>query len=97
MHYNVLQRVERIREWVEGSEGRVKGSGDVNGEAKAQVVVKRDAVLVMGRDEEEGCRLSAGATFALQGRPWRMEVDAWKSFVNVELKFLEGLDEVWVE
>ncbi|KAK3716958.1 hypothetical protein LTR37_006013 [Vermiconidia calcicola] len=59
---------------------------------RKQVVVKRDMLLVMGKDEEDLKRLVLGVTFAVQTSPWRTEVDLWKSFVNVNLDFLEGLD-----
>ena len=61
------------------------------------VVQKRDLFLIMGRDEEELRKLATGVTFALQTRPWRLEVDLWRSFVNVDLGFLEGLDDRWLD
>ena len=60
-----------------------------------KVVHKQDLVLVMGRDETELQRLTTAATYAVQTKSWRLEVDVWKSFVNVELGFLERLDRVW--
>lgn len=62
-----------------------------------KVVPKRDKYLVMATDEKELAKIVAGVTFAVQMRPWRQEVDLWRSFVNVDLKFLEGLDERWWE
>jgi hypothetical protein len=62
-----------------------------------KVVVKRNAFLVMGKDEEELRRLAMATTYAIQRKPWRWEVDLWKSFVNVDLEFLEGLREEWLE
>jgi hypothetical protein len=62
-----------------------------------QVFVKRDLVLVMGKDEEELRKYVLGVIFALQTSPWRMEVDLWKSFVNIGLDFLKGLDSSWLE
>lgn len=64
---------------------------------KDKMEVKRDMVLVMGEDETDLERLVAAATFALQTNPWRLEVDFWKSFVNVDLPFLEKLDQKWLE
>lgn len=64
---------------------------------KEQVVVARDLVLVMGRDDGECRRLSEGVVWAITTRPWRLEVDFWRSFVGVDLGFLERLDEVWLE
>jgi hypothetical protein len=58
--------------------------------------VKRDLVLVMGKDEEDLRRSVLAATFAITTRPWRLEVDLSTSFVNVELEFSEGLDNVWL-
>ncbi|KAF9737169.1 hypothetical protein PMIN06_012378 [Paraphaeosphaeria minitans] len=62
-----------------------------------QVIVARDLILVMGRDRQECRRLSEGVTWAVTTRPWRLEIDFWRSFVGVELDFLEGLDEKWLE
>jgi hypothetical protein len=54
-------------------------------------------VLVMGEDVQELRRLSEGVTWAIQTKPWRLEVDLWRSFVNVDLQFLEDLDPKWLE
>ena len=62
-----------------------------------QVMVARDLFLVMGKDEKDLRKLSEGVTLAIQTKPWRLEVDLWRSFVNVELKFLEDLHEKWLE
>ncbi|MCJ1399001.1 hypothetical protein MMC11_002203 [Xylographa trunciseda] len=64
---------------------------------KGRVAVKRDLFLVMGEDEKELQRLATAVTFAIQRRPWRLEVDLWKSFVNVDFKFLEEMDDKWFE
>ncbi|KAF2498113.1 hypothetical protein BU16DRAFT_525675 [Lophium mytilinum] len=62
-----------------------------------QVVLKRDLYLVMGKDADD-CKLrSAGVTWAVQTEPWRLEVDFWRSFVGVDLEFLEGLDKEWLD
>jgi hypothetical protein len=61
-----------------------------------RISIKRDAFLVMGEDEKDLFRLTAAATFAIQMRPWRWEVDLWKSFVNVDMEFLKDLDERWM-
>lgn len=72
---------------------RLAPYGDVWGE---QVWVARDLVVVMGRDEGECRRFSEGAVWAVQTRPWRLEVDFWRSFVGVDGGFVEGLDERWL-
>lgn len=63
----------------------------------SQVVVAKDLVLVMGKDEKNARQLSEGVTWAIQTKPWRLEVDLWRSFVNVDAKFLEDLDARWLE
>lgn len=62
---------------------------------KDRVVAKRDKYLIMGRDEKELAKIVTAVTFAVQMRPWRQEVDLWRSFVNVDLGFLERLDGRW--
>ncbi|KAF2112566.1 hypothetical protein BDV96DRAFT_601966 [Lophiotrema nucula] len=62
-----------------------------------QVIVARDMVFVMGKDEKDLRRLTEGTTWAIQTEPWRLEVDFWRSFVNVDLKFLEDMHEKWLE
>lgn len=61
------------------------------------VVVKRDKFFVMGTDEKDLFRYASMAAFAIQTRPWRWEVDLCKNFVNVDLGFVEELDERWLE
>jgi hypothetical protein len=51
----------------------------------------------MGTDEKNLFRLATATTFAILTRPWRWEVDLWKSFLNVDFRFLEGLDDRWLE
>lgn len=62
-----------------------------------KVVVKRNAFLVMGVDTRDCMRLSMATCWAVERKPWRWEVDLWKSFINVDLGFLEGLGEGWLE
>ena len=57
--------------------------------------IRKDVVLVMGENEAELVKLASAATFILQTQPWRLEVDFWRSFVNIDLKFLEGLNDGW--
>lgn len=61
------------------------------------VVVSRNLFLVMGENEPELSRFAVATTFAIQTNPWRLEVDLWKSFVNIDLEFLEGLAEKWMD
>jgi hypothetical protein len=62
-----------------------------------QVLVAKDLVLVMGTDERNLRQLTEGVTWAVQTKPWRLEVDFWRSFVNVEEEFLERLDRRWLD
>lgn len=62
------------------------------------VTVRRDSLLVMAKDEDELLKLASAATYAVQTfDTWRLEIDLWRSFVNVDLGFLEALDERWIE
>lgn len=62
-----------------------------------KVIVKRDMYLIMGEDETDLLRLAATVTYAVQTEPWRLEIDLWRSFVNVDLPFLDGLDHAWLD
>jgi len=58
--------------------------------------VKRDMVLVMGESEASLRENLTVVAFQLQTKPWRQEIDWWKSFVNVDLAWLENLDKKWL-
>ena len=73
---------------------RIEAYRDIFGD---QVMVAKDLVLVMGKDERDVRRLSEGVTWAIQTKPWRLEVDFWRSFVNVDVQFLERLHEKRLE
>lgn len=81
----------RVRLVVERA--RVHGGVDLG----RHFVSRGDAILVMAESEEELLRLCTIATFAMQTKPWLREVDLWRSFVNVELEFLQGLDPAWLD
>jgi hypothetical protein len=61
-----------------------------------QVFVAKDLIVVMGKDEKDLRRLSEGVTWLVQTKPWRLEIDFWRSFVNVGEEFLEKLDPAWL-
>ncbi|KAI0145127.1 hypothetical protein GGR57DRAFT_507291 [Xylariaceae sp. FL1272] len=61
-----------------------------------RVVHRDDVILVMGVDQLELLRYATAVTFAIQTKPWFRELDLWKSFVNVDLGFLETLDPYWL-
>lgn len=97
IHIAIEKHLARFRKQlkVRGRQGGPKGADVPDNEV--QVIVRRDLVLVMAVDEDELLQLTTGVTYALQARPWLREVDMWKSFINVDLQFLEMLDKVWIE
>ncbi|KAI0098675.1 hypothetical protein GGR51DRAFT_577026 [Nemania sp. FL0031] len=62
-----------------------------------RVAHRSDVILVMGVDQLDLLRYATAVTFAIQTKPWFREFDLWKSFVNVDLGFLEGLDPYWLD
>lgn len=64
---------------------------------KKNVAVKRNGIIVMAESEEELRKLVTRVIYAVQTRPWWRHIDMWKSFVNVDLDFLESLNEKWLE
>ncbi|KAI1112839.1 hypothetical protein F5Y14DRAFT_244471 [Nemania sp. NC0429] len=62
-----------------------------------RVVHRGDVVLVMGADSLDLLRHAMAVTFAIQTKPWFREFDLWKSFVNVDIAFLETLDPYWLD
>jgi hypothetical protein len=61
------------------------------------VELRGDVLLVKGADQEELLKYTMAVTFMLQTKPWFREIDWWKSFVDVDLKFLQGLDAWWLD
>ncbi|KAL0258469.1 hypothetical protein SLS55_005962 [Diplodia seriata] len=59
------------------------------------VVVRKDMLLVMAGSREQCKRLTTAAVWAVNTRPWRLEVDPWKSWFGVDLGFLERLGGLW--
>ncbi|KAI1206620.1 uncharacterized protein F4807DRAFT_463565 [Annulohypoxylon truncatum] len=62
-----------------------------------RVVHRNEVILVMGTDEVDLLKYVTAVTFAIQTKPWHREIDLWKSFVNVDLEFLEDLDPYWLD
>ena len=62
-----------------------------------RVFVKRDLFLVMGENEEDLLKYATAATFAIIGEPWRLEIDLWRSFVNIDMGFVENLKAEWLD
>ena len=80
-HHNISERLRPLRT-------ALKNDGH-------KVQVRKDVVLVMGDDEDDLLKLTVAATFCVQTQPWRLEIDFWKSYVNVDLKFLDALKDEW--
>ena len=62
-----------------------------------RVLIKHDLFLVMGTDEKHLQKLVTAATYAIQTDLWRLEVNLWSSFVNIDLEFLEDLNNGWLD
>lgn len=95
MHHQARLRILPFRTKKVGA-GRGQGSG-LGPLSEEKVLVMRDVVLVMGVDEEDLLVMAAATTYAIQTDPWRLEVDLWRSFVNLDIEGLEGLDMSWWE
>lgn len=53
---------------------------------------KGNMVSVMSETKEQLSSVLTPVVFMLQSNPWRIEVDFWKSFIDVDFPFLEKLD-----
>lgn len=62
-----------------------------------RVFSRGDLILVMGEDATDLLKYCVAVTFAVQTKPWLREVDLWKSFINVELDFIQQLDPFWLD
>lgn len=92
-HTTTMTRMELI---FERAERNLYGSSRLKG-MREKVAFRGDGILVMGEDEEDLLRLSTTVTFAVQTKPWLREIDLWKSYINVDLACLEGLDPCWMD
>ncbi|KAL8834867.1 MAG: hypothetical protein Q9170_003567 [Blastenia crenularia] len=61
---------------------------------KDRVLHRGDLFMVMGIDEEDLFNFTTATIFAIQTEPWRCEVDLWRSFINLDMAFLDFLDEL---
>lgn len=62
-----------------------------------RVMNRGDLLLVIGENAGDLMRYCTAVTFALQTKPWLREIDLWKSYINVDLDFLNGLDSFWLD
>lgn len=62
-----------------------------------RVVHRADLILVMAEDVEELLKMCTAVTFVMQTKPWLREVDLWKSFIDVDLDFLQNLEDFWLD
>jgi len=47
------------------------------------VKLRMDIILVMGKTQQELETYMFGTVYALHTNPWRLEIDFWRSFINV--------------
>lgn len=69
----------------------------LKGQFGDRVISRGDLILVMGEDAADLFRTSMAVTFAIQTKPWLREIDLWKSFINVDLEFVQQLDSFWLD
>ncbi|SCB65309.1 unnamed protein product [Fusarium graminearum] len=59
----------------------------------SRVINRGDLILVMGEDEDDLFKYCITVTLAIQTKPWMWEIDLWKSFINVDMDFIERMEE----
>jgi len=64
---------------------------------KGKVEIRRDLFIVMGTDEEDLMRVGTAVMYAVQKKPWRLENDLWRSFVNVDVALLGEMGDEWLD
>ena len=64
---------------------------------KGKVEIRRDLFIVMGVGEKDLMRVATAVTYAVQTKPWRLEIDLWRSFVNVDMAFLKEMGDEWLD
>jgi hypothetical protein len=62
-----------------------------------RVISRGDPILIMGEDADNLLKLCTAVTFAIQTKPGFREVELCKSFINVDLDFIEGLESHWLD
>ncbi|KAF2136281.1 uncharacterized protein K452DRAFT_322524 [Aplosporella prunicola CBS 121167] len=112
MHQALKGRLAPLLQRAGVGDGSGNGSGSGSGGAgkgmswywegggglrRGGVAFRKDVVLVMGADREECRALSVAVAWCIGTRPWRLEIDLWKSWVGVGVGVLEGMEGVWWE
>lgn len=87
----------RGRLWAETKYSAKDKFSQGHSELDDKTLRRGDLILVMGGDEKDLLKWCTAVTSAMQTKPWLREVDLWKSFINVDLAFLESLDSHWLE
>lgn len=64
---------------------------------KGKVEIRRDLFIVMGVGEKDLMRVATAVTYAVQTKPWGLEIDLWRSFVNVDMAFLKEMGDEWLD
>ncbi len=76
---------------------RIRYLVDARPELADRIVHRGSLLFVMAHDEAELLSTCTALVFVVQTKPWLREVDLWKSFINVDLAFLESLDDFWLD
>ncbi|CAG1996618.1 unnamed protein product [Fusarium graminearum] len=63
----------------------------------SRVINRGDLILVMGEDEDDLFKYCITVTLAIQTKPWMWEIDLWKSFINMDMDFIERMEEHWLK
>lgn len=58
---------------------------------EGHVVTLSDLILVMGEDALNCLGFCIAITWAIQTKPWLMEIDLWKRFISIDIKALPRL------
>ena len=64
---------------------------------RGRVIERKDLYLVMGINEEGLLKYTTATIFAIQQEPWRLEADLWRSFINVDMDFIDALQPEWTD
>ncbi|KAI8626051.1 hypothetical protein F5Y19DRAFT_466640 [Xylariaceae sp. FL1651] len=84
--WNFIPKDSPLSEWSMYNTLRLR-LGTLKEQLGDRVVHRSDTILVMGVDQLDLFRYATAIR----------EIDLWKSFVNVDIKFLEGLDPYWLD
>lgn len=61
------------------------------------LIVKKNHYLVVGTSEEVLLKFATAIMSAIHTDPWWLEVDLWCSFTNLDIGFIELLQQGWLD